>query len=326
MCSKELEKYTPLISVIVPIYNVEEYLNRCVDSILSQSYKNFELLLIDDGSSDESGNICDKYAKKDLRVHVFHKENGGVSSARNIGIDNAKGEWIIFVDADDSLDMHLFNTIISYSSSTIQLIHYGWNIYDGESITSHNISKNEEYISLEKACKKNIFHGYVWSYAFNTSIIQKHKLRFREDIDYAEDWDFIIKYYSYTNQMFLLKECYYNYVIRLGSATNKSLGSKYIKDNFEMYLSVMKCCQGKSHWFKQFVSKRIYDINIWLVYNVLFRDITLINDYKKSYNYLSQQEVVLCLSPILWAPKYVSPWCYSILCRIYNCSKKYNVI
>lgn len=317
---------SPLISVIVPVYNTEKYLHRCIDSILSQSHKNFELLLIDDGSSDESGNICDKYAKKDLRVHVFHKENGGVSSARNVGLNNAKGEWIIFVDADDSLDMHLLNTIISYSSSTIQLIHYGWNIYDGENITSHNISKNEEYISLEKACKKNIFHGYVWLYAFRTSIIHNNKLRFREDIDYAEDWDFIIKYYSYTNQMFLLKECYYNYVIRFGSATNKSLGSKYIKDNFEMYLSVMKCCQGKPHWFKQFVSKRIYDINIWLVNNVLFRDITLIRDYKKSYNYLSQQEVVLCLSPILWAPKYVSPWCYSIICRIYNRLKRYNLI
>jgi Glycosyltransferases involved in cell wall biogenesis len=90
-----------LISVIVPIYNCENYINQCVDSILAQTCTNFELLLIDDGSSDNSGIICDEYAKKDARVKVFHKENGGVSSARNLGLHEAKGEWIAFVDADD---------------------------------------------------------------------------------------------------------------------------------------------------------------------------------------------------------------------------------
>ena len=89
------------ISVIVPVYNVEKYLCKCVDSILVQSYTNFELLLIDDGSTDSSGLICDEYAAKDLRVRVFHKQNGGLSSARNVGISIAMGEYVIFVDSDD---------------------------------------------------------------------------------------------------------------------------------------------------------------------------------------------------------------------------------
>lgn len=93
----------PLISVIVPVYNTEKYLRRCIDSILTQTFSDFEILLVDDGSTDSSGAICDEYAKKDQRVRVFHKENGGVSSARNLGLDKAKGEWIAFVDSDDEI-------------------------------------------------------------------------------------------------------------------------------------------------------------------------------------------------------------------------------
>ena len=90
-----------VISIIVPIYNAGKTLHRRIDSILSQTYTSWELLLIDDGSTDTSGPICDEYAARDARVRVFHKENGGVSSARNVGLDNARGEWITFVDADD---------------------------------------------------------------------------------------------------------------------------------------------------------------------------------------------------------------------------------
>ena len=99
-----MNETTPKISVIVPVYKTEAYLHRCVDSILAQTFQDFEVLLIDDGSPDRSGEICDVYAQKDRRVRVFHKENGGVSSARNCGLDNAKGEWICFVDSDDFLD------------------------------------------------------------------------------------------------------------------------------------------------------------------------------------------------------------------------------
>lgn len=87
----------PKISVIVPVYNAEKYLHRCIDSILAQTFADFELLLIDDGSTDKSGEICDEYADKDARIRVFHKANGGVSSARNVGLDNALGEYICFV-------------------------------------------------------------------------------------------------------------------------------------------------------------------------------------------------------------------------------------
>ena len=91
-------------SVIVPVYNTEKYLHRCIDSVLAQTYQDFELLLIDDGSQDSSGAICDEYAARDSRVKVFHKENGGVSSVWNVGLDHARCEWITFVNSDDYIE------------------------------------------------------------------------------------------------------------------------------------------------------------------------------------------------------------------------------
>ena len=102
-----------LISVIVPVYNVEKYLNKCIDSIINQTYKNLEIILVDDGSQDSSGKICDEYTKKDNRIKVIHKENGGVSSARNIGLNNATGEWIAFIDADDWVDEEYLQTLFN---------------------------------------------------------------------------------------------------------------------------------------------------------------------------------------------------------------------
>lgn len=107
-----------LISVIVPVYNTEKYLDRCIQSILSQTYSNIEILLIDDGSTDSSGAICDKYAEQDSRVRVFHKANGGASTARNMGLDNAKGEWIAFVDSDDWIDAEMYAKMISLAIAT----------------------------------------------------------------------------------------------------------------------------------------------------------------------------------------------------------------
>ena len=101
-----------MISIIVPVYNVEKYLRRCVDSILAQTYQNIEVLLVDDGSPDNSGAICDEYAEKDSRVRVFHKPNGGVSSARNLGLKEAKGDYIGFVDADDYIDKTMYEVLL----------------------------------------------------------------------------------------------------------------------------------------------------------------------------------------------------------------------
>ena len=137
----------PKISVIVPVYNEEKYLRRCIDSILAQTFTDFELLLIDDGSKDKSGEICDEYAEKDLRVRAFHKLNGGVSSARNIGLDKARGEWICFVDSDDYVN----NIFLEkwQLQSTVDLIIQGyWNVV--------NDGKNKEKVPMEAICGNDV--------------------------------------------------------------------------------------------------------------------------------------------------------------------------
>ena len=109
-----------LISIIVPVYNVEKYLNRCIDSILLQTYNNIEILLIDDGSLDKSSQICDEYMKKDKRIKVIHKKNGGLSDARNAGIDIARGKYITFIDSDDSVEKdlveYLYKLVINFNT------------------------------------------------------------------------------------------------------------------------------------------------------------------------------------------------------------------
>ena len=114
--------FPPKISIIVPVYNVEQYLPMCIESILSQTFTDFELLLIDDGTPDSSGDICDEYARKDSRIRVFHKDNGGVSSARNLGLDEMRGEWVTFVDADDWIGSSRFESVVKKISDKVNIL------------------------------------------------------------------------------------------------------------------------------------------------------------------------------------------------------------
>lgn len=114
-----------LISVIVPVYNVEEYLDRCVESIVCQTYSNIEILLIDDGSDDHSGNMCDRWAQKDSRIRVFHKKNGGLSSARNLGLKNIMGGFVTFVDSDDYIDLDMYETMMKAMNEDVDVVSCG---------------------------------------------------------------------------------------------------------------------------------------------------------------------------------------------------------
>lgn len=168
-----MNNINPIISVIVPAYNAEKYLRRCIDSILAQTFTDFELLLIDDGSTDKSGEICDEYADKDARIRVFHKPNGGVSSARNVGLDNALGEYICFCDADDWVDTHWLQGFIEAYPNDL--------IVQGFCYKNPN-QKNWEKCKINNECKKvldalDYLHrvknmGYLWCRCFKSSIIK----------------------------------------------------------------------------------------------------------------------------------------------------------
>ena len=114
----------PQVSIIIPVYNSENTLRRCLNSVLAQTFTDFECLLVDDGSTDDSGRICDEYAEKDKRFRVFHKENGGVSSARNVGLDNASGEWITFVDSDDWIEGSFLDSLLNFGNGSLRISNF----------------------------------------------------------------------------------------------------------------------------------------------------------------------------------------------------------
>ena len=201
---------TPMISIIVPVYNAEKYLHRCIDSILSQTFADFELLLIDDGSKDKSGAICDEYAVKDNRVRVFHKENGGVSSARNLGLDNACGEWVTFVDSDDEIcslgritdesDMVIASLDIQRSDGRKEVISFSHDVISGDEL---------KYF-LEKHIQSHIFSSAYAKYIKRKLI---GGLRFDTSMKMGEDTVFILKCINQVNTMSFDKNYIYKYYL-----------------------------------------------------------------------------------------------------------------
>ena len=191
-----------MFTIIVPIYNVEHCLSHCIDSILAQTITDFELLLIDDGSTDKSGRICDEYVKKDGRIKVFHKENGGVSSARNVGLDYAHGEWITFVDSDDWVNENFLENFVEVDSGEDMLCqgfyspnwHYAT---DGKVVASPTcvVEENQIFDYLVD-CFKREHLGYVWCKAFKKKIIRDKSIRFNLDYHLREDLAFVCQYCS----------------------------------------------------------------------------------------------------------------------------------
>ena len=196
-----------LISVIVPVYNSEQTLHRCIDSILGQTYRNFELLLINDGSKDRSGEICDEYARKDSRVKVFHKENGGVSSARNLGLDNAKGEWITFIDSDDSVEESFLESLYSFGSGSLKICNFNG---DGQKDYSEECSNVETSLVITKLLDDNLIWT-PWGKLFSSAIINDHNLRFDTKLKLGEDTLFCWEYLSYCSTVSFLASNLYNY-------------------------------------------------------------------------------------------------------------------
>lgn len=187
----------PRVSVIVPIYNAEKSLSRCVDSILRQVYRDFELLLIDDGSTDDSARICDDYAIADSRVRVFHVLNGGVSSARNTGIENAKGEYISFIDSDDFIRDDFLSVFLKSLDSDIVIGGYTSlktaKIYRPRCrrIALENPIETDILVNLEF---NQLYCRTPWTKIFKSSIIKDNKLRFDSAYYYGEDFLFVLEY------------------------------------------------------------------------------------------------------------------------------------
>ncbi len=203
----------PKISIIVPVYNVEKYIHKCVDSILNQTFKDFELILIDDGSTDSSGKICDEYGELDERVIVIHKENGGQSTARNAGINIARGEYIGFVDSDDWIEVDMYKILYDtcvYNDADMCLT--GVNEVDEGGIVRY------KYIPKDIIFSDILKRAHPWNKLFRRELFLNNNLLFYEG-KYYEDLELIPKLYLKSSKVSVAKDIGYNYLRRSDSTT-----------------------------------------------------------------------------------------------------------
>lgn len=216
----------PLISIIVPVYNIEKYLERCIESILKQNYLNLELILVDDGSTDNSGIICDRYMARDKRVRTFHKNNGGSSSARNMGLEMAKGEYVGFVDSDDYVEPDMYEKMVDaalkYNGRIIQIAR---DEIDEQGNRLPDICKMPEKMitySSEEFLKELLLHKGDCS--FCTKIL-KRDLFFKENFPEGvlnEDFHLLVKILNKGENIVSLPYCKYHVFYRIGSNTRKT--------------------------------------------------------------------------------------------------------
>lgn len=214
-------------SVIIPVYNVEHYLEECLDSILAQEYTDYDVLLINDGSADSSGEICARYAEKDSRFKVFHQPNKGVSAARNLGLEHAAGEWICFIDSDDLVEAHYLTAFAENISGDSDLLLQG----------AKRIGKVNDvfcfFENLETISKERFFNHYriwphyfsVWGKAFKRTVIAQKPVHFDKSVHYAEDTLFNLDYaLQMTGKFTVIPDINYKYRFNFEGLAVKEVG------------------------------------------------------------------------------------------------------
>lgn len=247
-----------MISIIVPVYNAEQYLHRCIDSILAQSHTDFELLLVDDGSPDNCGAICDEYAARDSRVCVFHKQNGGVSSARNFGIEKSRGEWITFIDADDYVHPDFLASL--YAQHDADLIIGSFQSVGSDELWN-GILPNETYgrdvlrIKLEKS-EFVPNHRAPWAKLYRRDIIIDNHILYDTRVSLSEDWLFTLHYFQYVQSIRTIDAPYYYY--ERGNVNGLSQNSRYFDEYFYAMEQFEKIASELEQCFSLPNLRRIY--------------------------------------------------------------------
>ncbi len=245
----------PTVSIIVPVYNVEKYIRRCLDSIVAQTFTDWECILIDDGTPDNSGKICDEYAARDSRFVVIHKANGGVSSARNAGLDVANGEWITFVDSDDWIEKETYQTVLKVAENNCaDLVQFGILIEKDEKIIRQKNYKEGFVENLS-----DFFEPSTWHKLFLRKIICANNIRFPLGITLSEDRYFSFMCYFNASRIYNLSECFYHYRCYSESSTHK-MSEENIQDELNaitMMENAIYHSNKKSNFEKVLINQKI---------------------------------------------------------------------
>lgn len=286
---------TPKVSIIVGLYNVASFLKKKqLSCILNQSYSNWELLLVNDGSTDETSLLCDQFAEKDSRIKVFHKENGGLGSARNVGIEQATGEYLWFYDVDDEVELNLLETCVhEMESRKVDLMIFGfWAITPSQNLTEEVYFKEKEIWGqkqlrdcyLDDLLFVRYGNGFAWNKMYRRTFIEQNHLRY-ENQRIQQDEVFNLKAYQKVNSIYLSSKLFYHYYIyNTGNAR-----SRFISNRFEIYKSIYNhFLKIKNEWniddlrFDDYVSKRFYSsVSQCLLFNLFHPDCTWNVDKKQ---------------------------------------------
>lgn len=251
-------KIRPRINVIVPLYNAEKTLHRCIDSIRGQSFKDYELILVDDGSTDGSGDICDAYAGNAHNINVVHKENQGVSHTRNTGLQNAVGKYILFVDSDDWIEERMLEKMVTAMTGKTDLVICGYN----------RVIYNEDYRLEKRIITENLteikvvdflegFHSHfesksfcaIWNKLFRADLINNNRISFNEMMSLGEDIIFNLDYLKKSRSIIYIEDSLYNYVV---FSDNRSLSTRFNPNRLAVQVMIYTSIIDLLKEFEQF--------------------------------------------------------------------------
>lgn len=273
------------VSIIVPVYNSERSLKRCLDSIVNQSHSNLEIIIVNDGSTDGSLEISNKYSKKEPRITVINQENSGVSTARNIGLSNSTGDYLMFVDSDDYLDINMVELLIeNINLNNSDIVICGIKRHRNSKVEMVNFKNSGEFnvkdfLSNNASTIADNLIGSPCNKLYSTRVIKTNGLKFDTNIEYAEDLLFNFKYFKKINNVTVLDQHLYNYML----ASGNSLSSKFREDCFANLTIIYIETLSILHFFDIDISKvRDYFANIYLsqIEHLYRKDSTLNNNQR----------------------------------------------
>lgn len=297
--------YTPLLSIIVPIYNVEGYLRKALESIRSQSFGNYEVIMVDDGSTDGCNVICDEYVRLDNRFKVIHQKNKGLSGARNAGLRASYGQYITFCDPDDYYKkdaLQSYATAINNIKSERLLFCAGFDRICNDIIEATPLPKISRLLTVKEGLffmENHKLCGFTWNKLFEREIIEEHKLLFDENYSAHEDKLFLVQYLKYVDYIYILPESIYNYIIRFSSLTYNYSNitqrvyaliqilneSFYLRKDIELDLLETRWCGA---WLRSYV-KRVFSYRYFSSFTFNERRTVLISFLKVSIRYILLQ-------------------------------------
>ena len=306
---------TNKVTVIIPVYNSGKYISKCIESVLSQTYKNIEIILVNDGSKDNSGEICEKYKSLDKRIQVFHRVNSGVSASRNYGISKSTGKYICFIDSDDWIESRFIENFfkngieIDYQFVTQGILFddltktWPFFEYDDQLVTKDNllISKN-----------KIIDNGCPVGKLFKREILEKYEIEFPNEISFHEDHVFVLKYINHVSKLYLVSGAYYHYM-KIGEVTLSSnrkypnidlcIASRLMFDEFNKIVDVWRIKD------RNFMKNQYSLLVAYHIYKAL---------HESNYAPTKQEQIVIkkMTKQLLSYPLYIKYYVFCLMCTL----------